>query len=439
MAKFDISVKQIARETLPRLIDNLVFPNLVYKENIDGGASSKQGDIVSVRCPVFLQAEEFDEASGVTPQYMQKNTIDIRLDHLATVDMQVDAIVNTANPQPRIGYGVDAGIHHKAGPELLDARRKIGAIRVGSAAITPGFGLDAKYVIHAVAPVWQGGEHREESLLHDCYTRSLKLAKRYGCQSVAFPLMSAGNHGFPKPLALQIAMNAINQFLMKEEMLVYLVVFSRDAFCLSEKLFQGVSSFIDENYVQQANLQQYGIPNKCDLRQAQQDWILREQAKRYQQEAPSYGTAPCAPMQAEKSPPPKKAGFSLPFSRPKPTLAELLKQTDAGFSETLLTLIDRTGKKDSEIYTKANVSRQHFSKIRNNPDYKPTKATAIAFALALELDLEQTKDLIGRAGYALTPSSKFDLIIMYFIQEGNYSLFDINAALFEFDQSLLGA
>ena len=131
-------------------------------------------------------------------------------------------------------------------------------------------------------------------------------------------------------------------------------------------------------------------------------------------------------------------GFSLPFPKAKPSLADLLAETDAGFSETLLKLIDKTGKKDSEIYTKANLSRQHFSKIRNNPHYQPTKPTAIALALALELDLEQTRDLIGRAGYALTNSSKFDVIIMYFIREKNYNLFDINTALFEFDQSLLG-
>ena len=355
-------------------------------------------------------------------------------------NMQVDAIVNTANPKPVISYGVDAGIHQKAGPKLLEARQKVGPIPVGDAAITPGFDLYAKYVIHAVGPVWLDGGHEEETLLRTCYERSLKLAKRYRCRSVAFPLMSAGNHGFPKPLALQIAMNAISEFLMENEMQVYLVVFSRDAFQLSEKLFQGVSSFIDENYILEKNLQQYGLGDKCAVRGVQQEMILLEQMRRRQaEETACFDAAPCAPMAAQPEAKPKKtASFSLPFSKAKPSLAELLAETDAGFSETLLKLIDRTGKKDSEIYSKANVSRQHFSKIRNNPDYKPTKATAIAFAIALELNLEQTRDLIGRAGYALTNSSKFDVIIMYFIRERNYNLFDINAALFEFDQSLLG-
>lgn len=358
------------------------------------------------------------------------------------INMHVDAIVNTANPKPVIGYGVDAGIHQKAGPKLLEARQKIGAIPVGDAAITPGFDLSAKYVIHAVGPVWLDGRHKEEKLLHSCYQRSLKLAHKQGCQSIAFPLISAGNHGFPKPLALQIAMTAIREFLMKNEMQVYLVVFSRDAFQLSEKLFQGVSSFIDENYILKKNLQQYGLEDKCAIRSIPQEMILREQMRRRQAEKTAcFDAAPCAPMAAQPEPMPKKAarkGVSLPFPKAKPSLAELLAETDAGFSETLLKLIDQTGKKDSEIYTRANISRQHFSKIRNNPDYKPTKSTAIAFAIALELDLEQTRDLIGRAGYALTNSSKFDVIIMYFIRERNYNLFDINAALFEFDQSLLG-
>ena len=375
-------------------------------------------------------------------------------------NMRVDAIVNTANPKPQIGYGVDAGIHSKAGPGLLEARKKIGNIRVGDAAITPGFALEAKYVIHTVGPVWQDGRHREEKLLRSCYERSLKLAKRYRCQSVAFPLISTGNYGFPKPLALQIAMDAISKFLLENEMLIYLVVFGRDAFQLSEKLFRGVSSFIDENYVREKTYRQYGLEHEGELWDNRQEMILREQMSRRRLEedtasfdvitAPTEARAASAPEEirapapfaamAPAEPKPKKAETKV-FSirKAKPSLARLLAETDAGFSETLLKLIDQTGKKDSEIYTKANLSRQHFSKIRNNPDYKPTKTTAIALALALELDLEQTRDLIGRAGYALTNSSKFDVIIMYFIGEKNYNLFDINAALFEFDQSLLGA
>lgn len=341
--------------------------------------------------------------------------------------MQVDAIVNTANPKPVVGYGVDAGVHQKAGPKLLEARRKIGKIPVGSAAATPGFDLPARYVIHAVGPVWRGGLLGEKKLLRRCYDAALAQAAQLECESVAFPLISAGNHGFAKNVALQIAMGAISDFLMEHEMQIYLVVFSKDAFALSEKLFQDVSSFIDENYVLQTNLQQYGLADKCQVRESQQKLILREQMRRYQaEETAVLGETAClAP-----------APMAMPSQAM--SLEEMLDQTDAGFSETLLKLIDATGKKDSAIYSRANISRQHFSKIRNNPFYKPTKETALAFAIALELNLEQTKDLIGRAGYALTKSSKFDVIVMYFIMQNNYNMMDINAALFAFDQSLLG-
>ena len=330
-------------------------------------------------------------------------------------NMRVDAIVNSANPRPVVGLGTDSSIHEKAGPELLAARQKIGPIGVGQAAITPAFRLLAKYVIHTVGPVGDGGSYGEEALLRSCYDRSLKLALEHGCESVAFPLIATNNYGFPKDKALQIAVAAFSSFLMEHEMLIYLVVFDRSAYRLSEKLVSGIVSFIDDHYVQAWETSVYGgeraYPQQSNRRRSDLD-LCRKNAV----------CESAAPMPAPKA-------ASLP---------DFLKQADAGFTETLLKLIDKTGKKDSEIYKKANLSKQHFSKIRNNPRYKPTKQTAIALALALELDLRQTRDLIGRAGYALTNSSKFDLIIRYFIEQGNYNVVEINLALYEFDQSLLG-
>ena len=319
--------------------------------------------------------------------------------------MRADAIVNTANPLPIIGGSSDARIHEAAGPGLLEARKKIGPIAVGEAAVTPAFRLGAQYVIHTVGPQWRGGGAGEEQLLENCYRSCLTLAREHGCASIAFPLISSGTYGFPRDRALQCAIRAISGFLMANEMQVWLVVFHREAYQLSEKLFRGVRSYIDEHYVEEK------------LRTEIRNRRLEPRAMR--EALPMYECAASAPVPRN--------------------LKDLIRQVDAGFSQTLLELIDRTGKKDSEIYTRANVSRQHFSKIRNNPGYRPTKPTAIAFAIALELDLKQTKDLIGRAGYALTNSSIFDVIIMYFIEQGNYDLFEINAALFEFDQSLLGA
>ena len=331
--------------------------------------------------------------------------------------MAVDAIVNTANPRPVIGLGTDSQIHEKAGPALLAARQKIGNIACGSAAITPAFGLDANYVIHTVGPVWEGGSYGEETLLRSCYDRSLQLALEQNCRSVAFPLISSGNYGFPKDKALQIAISAFSAFLLEHEMQIYLVVFDRKAFRLSEQLFQGVASYIDQNYVDTCEQAVYGVAE--EIRRSSR---RRRDAQIYESRVLREEIRTCANASALKA----------------SSLEEMLKQADAGFTETLLKLIDESGKKDSEIYKKANLSKQHFSKIRNNPNYKPTKSTAIALALALELDLEGTKDLIGRAGYALTNSSKFDLIIRYFIEQSNYNVVEINIALYEFDQSLLG-
>lgn len=328
------------------------------------------------------------------------------------VNMQVDAVVNTANPNPVIGAGVDSGIHKKAGHELLVARQKIGCIDFGDAAITPGFDLDARYVIHTVGPVWKDGSHREEQILSSCYRNSLTLAKEHGCESIAFPLIATGNYGFPKPLALQIAVREISTFLLENEMQVYLVVFGKEAFALSEKLFKSVSSYIDENYIRSKTLDEYGTESMYSSRLETRR--IREQE--------------CSDM---------SVGAAIPID--SDDWGQLLKDLDAGFSETLLQLIDRTEKKDSEIYKKANVDRKLFSKIRNNMDYRPSKTTALAFAFALELDVDETKDFISRAGFALSHSSKFDVIVEYFLVNRNYNVFELNEVLFAFDQPLIGA
>ena len=318
-------------------------------------------------------------------------------------NMRVDAIVNTANPRAVIGIGVDSAIHAKAGPELLEARKAIGGIAVGSAAVTPAFDLNAKFVIHTVGPVWEGGEHGEEGLLRSCYDNALRLAVERGCGSIAFPLISAGNYGFPKDRALQIAISAFSAFLMEVEMDIYLVVFDRTAYRLSEQLFRGVKSYIDQHFVDEWERMSYGRRNR-----------RRRDAE----------------LLCEK--------HSVAEMMPSMSLDEFLRAKDAGFTEKLLELIALRGMKNSAVYKRANISKQHFSKIINDPNAKPSKPTAIALALALELDLEQTRDLIGRAGYALTNSSTFDLIIRYFIEKRQYNVVKINIALYEFDQSLLG-
>ena len=340
-------------------------------------------------------------------------------------EIKADAIVNTANPNPVIGSGVDAGIHKKAGPKLLEARNKVGPIAAGQAAVTPAFDLDAKFVIHAVGPVWKDGEHGEEYLLRQCYDNALALAVKKRCKSVSFPLLSAGNYGFPKAVALQIAVNAFSAFLMDHEMRIILVVFDRDAFALSEKLFQSVQSYIDEHYIQQKLQEEYTVGNSGDIYRA-----IRERRQRRRIEAQVF-----QPEALEED---SDMLMAAPAAAAPASLEDMLQKPDAGFSETLLKLIDRSGKKDAEIYKKANIDRKLFSKIRSNPAYKPSKTTALAFAVALELDLDETRDFIGRAGYALSHSSKFDIIVEYFILQKNYNVMELNETLFAFDQPLIG-
>ena len=337
--------------------------------------------------------------------------------------MCVDVIVNTANPRPVIGLGTDSQIHEKAGPELLKARQKIGNIEVGCAAITPAFNLQAEYVIHTVGPVWDGGSYGEEQLLRNCYDNSLKLAVEYKCDSIAFPLISTGNYGFPKDKALQIAVAAFSSFLMEHEMQIYLVVFNRQAFRLSEKLFHSVASYIDQNYVDEREVMIYGA-EAAEARRIRRRRRYNDYERMEVCESSSCAELDCMPA---------------PMATKALSVEEVLMAEDIGFSEALLNLIDQSGKKDSEVYKKANISKQHFSKIKNNPHYQPTKSTTLALAIALELDLPQTKELIGRAGYALTNSSKQDLIVKYFIEQKNYDINDINITLYEFDQSLLGS
>lgn len=319
--------------------------------------------------------------------------------------MSVDAIVNAANESLLGGGGVDGCIHRAAGPELLAECRRLGGCRTGEARLTGAYRLPCRYVIHTVGPVWRGGGHGEREQLASCYRNSLRLAKKQGCETVAFPLISSGIFGYPKDQALRVAVDTIGAFLLEHDMTVYLVIFDRRAYQISGKLFADIAEYIEDHY-EDHYVEAHTDPGAERLRRGA---LHREMA------APM-----CAPMAA-------------------PALDDLLEHLDAGFSETLLRLIDRSGKKDSEVYKKANVDRKLFSKIRNNPNYKPSRPTALAFAIALELDLAETKDLLARAGYALSSSSKFDVIVEYFIRQRNYDIFAINEALFAFDQSLLGA
>lgn len=326
--------------------------------------------------------------------------------------MKVDAIVNAANESLLGGGGVDGAIHYAAGPELLAECKTLGGCKTGKAKITGGYNLPAKYVIHTVGPIYEDGRHGEKALLESCYRESLALAKTHNCETVAFPLISSGVYGYPKDQALKVATQVISDFLLENEMKVYIVIFDKAAYKISEKLFSDIAEYIDDNYVDE----------HTDYRRERSRMNYPCQSAMIGSAHPEYlELCECKAMALEDD------------------LDAKLKQIDESFSQMLLRKIDEKGMTDAECYKKANIDRKLFSKIRSDVHYKPSKPTAIAFAISLELTLDETEDMLKKAGFALSHSNKFDIIIEYFIGKGNYNIFEINEALFAFDQSLLGA
>ena len=338
-----------------------------------------------------------------------------------------DAIVNSANPLPIVGRGVDSRLHAAAGPRLLAARERVGALAVGEAVATEAGALPARYVIHTVGPLWGGGSGEAEA----CYRNSLNLALSLGCGSVAFPLISTGTYGFPKDLALRVAIHTIGSFLSEHDLDVMLVVYDPESYQLSEDLFGSVQSFIDEHFEGADQLPADDMFTYASPPRATYEGSLSA-IPAFEEAPPSF--APSSPSSTDR--PPHKLGFLDRFRRRQ--LEDVVNQVDETFSEALLRMIDERGLTDPEVYKRANIDRKLFSKIRSNPAYQPSKATAIALAVALRLSLDETRDLIGRAGYALTHASKGDLIVEYFISQGVFDIFLINETLFAFDQALIG-
>jgi len=312
--------------------------------------------------------------------------------------MKVDAIVNAANETLLGGGGVDGAIHRAAGVGLLEECKTLGGCETGNAKITGGYNLPAKYVIHTVGPIYEDGQHGEREQLVSCYRESLALAKAHGCESVAFSLISSGIYGYPKDKALQVAMEVIGDFLLYNDMTVYIVVFDKTSYEISGKLFSDIATFIDD---------------------AEAALAEERREQRYRRMMPP--TVEACLCVAEDD------------------LGTQLKELDESFSQMLLRKIDEKGMSDAACYKRANIDRKLFSKIRSNVQYKPSKPTAIAFAIALELSLDETAELLKKAGFALSRSNKFDIIVEFFIRRGNYNIHEINEALFAFDQSLLGA
>ena len=323
--------------------------------------------------------------------------------------MKVDAIVNAANTDLQIGGGVCGAIFKAAGASQLQAScDKLAPIKTGEAVITPGFGLPAKFIIHAAGPVYrQWNKEQNEQHLRAAYANSLKKAVEYNCETIAFPLISSGIYGYPKDEALQVATSAIHDFLTDHDLDVTLAVFDKSAFTVSRELLGAVESYIDEHYIETHEIRRRKVLD------VEQDALSEVNEAIFEEK------------------------FAASVGAPAP-LDDLVGNLDEPFSRMLLRLIDAKDMTDVEVYKRANLDRKLFSKIRSNKGYMPSKRTAIALAVALELSLDETDNLLERAGYALSHAVKFDVIVEYFIANGKYDIFEINEVLFEYDQPLLG-
>ena len=337
-----------------------------------------------------------------------------------------DAIVNPANRNLLQGSGTSRAIYQAAGEqELTAACEAIGHCELGRAVCTPAFGLSAKYVFHAVCPAWHGGGFGEAEQLAGAYHSALELAAEYHCESVAFPLLSSGNYGYPKEQAFRIAVDTITQYVMEHDLTVYLVLYDRDSLAVSRKLFASVEEYIDDHYVAQ-NDESYQFNRR-----------RREYGERWEDAALAdreYPAQECAPPVFAAVPKPQNAAPMAARS-----LENLMDNLGESFTTRLLRLIDERGLKDSTVYKQSNISRQHFSKIQCNRDYNPKKKTVLAFAVGLHLSEDETIDLLKSAGYAFSDGSKRDWIVRYCLEHKIYNINQVNTLLFEYDQEQLGA
>ena len=362
--------------------------------------------------------------------------------------MRADAIVNAANETLLGGGGVDGAIHVAAGPELLAECETLGGCRTGQAKLTKGYRLPCKSVIHTVGPVWQDGNHGEPELLASCYRESLKLAEEHGCESVAFPLISSGVYGYPKDRALRVASDTILEFLADHDMHVYLVIYDRRAFLISSSLYANIRSFIGDSDIdagyyemQERRRREYNIlhsqaPKSEAGPKARPSGVLPSLLrKRKEREKEAETGAAVEDISPERD-------FCMearPASILPDDLGKYVSRLDEGFREMLIRKIDEKQMTDAECYKRANIDRKLFNKIKNQPDYKPGKSTVLALAISLKLPMGEIREMLEKAGFSLSHSNKFDLIVEYFILHGNYNIWEINEALFSFDQKLLGS
>ena len=358
--------------------------------------------------------------------------------------MNTEAIVNTANESPVVGPGCDTAIYVAAGyEELLKYRQdKIGTVKEGDAFITPGYNLKAKYVIHTVSPHYIDGEHGEEALLRSCYRKSLALAGEHGINSIAFPLIATGGFGYPKEEGLRIAVDEINAYLISGDMLIYLVVFDNLATRLGEKIYPDLEEYIDHNYVEEVRKEEYEpVFGSCSraMPMASAAPSAKPSARRSIFKRDKKGTAKSverddyASYDACCAPAPVYGEAMCPVfeEEHESKLEERMRHLSDTFSEYLMYLIQNKNMENAEVWKRAIIDKKVFSKIKTNRDYHPQKLTALCLCIGAKLNLDESKDLLARAGYALSPCDKTDIIFSYFIENEIYDMIELDIQLEE--------
>lgn len=358
--------------------------------------------------------------------------------------MKVDAIVNTANEEPIYSSGTDTAVYKAAGEELLLAeRKKIGFMNEGEVAITPGFNLPAKYIIHAVSPCYIDGTYGEERKLRHCYRRSLNLAYENQCKSIAFPLIATGSFGYPKEEGMSIAVEEIKAFLLMHDMLIYLVVFDTESTRLGLDFYPELEAYIDHNYVCDKREEEYGDRYYGSETNEELEYDKKEDAEKLLK-YPSIKIDKCfmkassimSTEDVEESAAEEDGAVGAFFDddlweENESALNERMKHLSDTFQQYLLYLIEVKGLTNTEVYKRAIMTKQLFSKIKVNPDYHPDKATAMRLCVGAKLNLDETKDLMARAGYALSPCDKRDIIFSFFIEREIFDMIEIDIVLEE--------
>lgn len=349
--------------------------------------------------------------------------------------VKADAIVNTANPKPTYAAGTDGAIYEAAGAEdLLKERKKIRDIARGDIAVTPAFKLNAKYIIHTVGPSWDGGDKGEFDILKSCYHKSLQKAAELSCESIAFPLIATGVYGFPKDKALQIAISEISSFLMEDDhdMDIYLVVFDRKAFKLSENLFFRIESYIDDKSVIDSYREEYGLTEQeLEMARARSKRDLEREELYYFNESRAQNTFVCSSI--------LPATDLTPFNEDTFDKEKYMaKSKGSPFAGKLMDLIIESGMDNATVYKRANMNRQAFSKILCGDTKKPQKGTVMALCIALELDMNESEELLASADLAFNPTDNRDNLVRDCISHRQYDIYEVNNMLFVCNLETLG-